>query len=216
MVGVNMVLAEFIEFVSYSYLRACRGYYARTMFTPTMFSRGRGSDTVLISVDGSEIWNLKSMDLRSMDLTPCWFQSMDLRSEIWNQWIWNQWIRNLKSMDLKSMDLKSMDLESEINWIWIFASWNQRIWHLVGGFSSLFWGWCWRAPPQRIFIPFKSLRQHLCISPLQTILVFFGGRRTCCLTQLFFKHDEQRSKLWWSVMRRKTHKTNEAVSDRWR
>ena len=35
---------------------------------------------------------------------------------------------------------------------------------------------------------------------------------TTCLTRVFFKSGESCGKLWWSLTRRKTHNTNEAVS----
>ena len=37
---------------------------------------------------------------------------------------------------------------------------------------------------------------------------------TTCLTQAFFKRGEECSKLRWSLTRRNTHKTNEAVVDK--
>ena len=39
---------------------------------------------------------------------------------------------------------------------------------------------------------------------------------TTCLTQVVFKSDEYFNKLWWSLTRRNTHKTNEAALDRQR
>ena len=56
MVGVNMVLAEFAKFKHGLYkscgIECSEGSYARTMFTPTVFSRRRTRGRAASSVQG--------------------------------------------------------------------------------------------------------------------------------------------------------------------